>query len=601
MSDELVRLKKLRTFYDDISKLQKSSPDVEVSEKNEPKTITPNDVIDPPATTEMWGIKKSESKFRPEPSAPITEIPKDLPNEVEPRDQPKLPEIDVSLIKKENKNSILSGHGSIFSTIEEGNETVQGNIITDQKRKRFKLFPAIGTALADWFNKKQKQVTDLIETKEDSPEISDVTTRTEVVKEAAFKSKLAPSDDYSQITKRIKKVFKTNPSANTLVIKKATEVAEPSWTYLDDGSDSDKKTSSPEPEMVEEETVKDTLPPPVYAEAPIPKINDEITEVAVSDETAPELEPVKEVLPAVEPQPLPVLETLSEPVIEDVTQDLPANVEVEPDQDSDTDLSWFAPTVKISETENHTELETPAPAKTFSASRQQTFPLWRITAIVVLAIALGVSFSLWLFGGEENTLVIDNQNQFNSLIKSDEQIPISLGSDTKTLLRNIQAIQSKPTSIVTVAYPTVNIAGIDQPASAADILNTLSWNASGNFLRNITDINFGLYRNKDPFIILKVTSFDSAFGGILNWENTMSADLSPLFGPLVSGTFDPQARNATQIRSPYFIDVVVENIDSRLLTDETQKERIIYAFSDRNTIIITTSKSTLGDLLNLRR
>lgn len=585
MSDDSAKLKKLRTFYDDVNRLQESSPTIDVSAKieNLPDTQLPNEEI-----TGAPAIPKiAVPKFKPKPSSEITEIPADIVKETKKTLPPTLPEIDVSLVKREDKNSLLSGHGAIFSTIEEGNETETGNIITDQKRARFKLFPAIGAALMDWFGKKQKQIQKQFETKEIGPKISDVTNRADVVKQAAERSNLAPSDDYGQITKRIKRVPKQNQASNALVIKKATEVPAPSWTYLDDMPDS--KEAITEDNLINEEVTP-------------------VTEKAVPTKTFSEPEPVVETppLPTVEnvPEPKPVVSVEELPAVEVAEPTTEPVPEIEQTADTNTDLSWFT-----SKTETppqnipvESETETPTSTKTYVAANPKTaFPLWRIVAIAVLAITLGTSLTLWIFGEEENTLVINNQNQFTSLINSNEQIPIVLGSDTKTLLKNIQAVEARPTSIVVVAYPTVNISGITQPASAADILNTLAWKASGNFLRNITDINFGLYRNKDPFIIIKVASFDSAFGGILDWENNMSADLSPLFGTPVSGTFDPQARTATQIRNPYFVDVVVNNIDSRLLTDEAQKERLIYAFSDRNTIIITTNKSTLGDLLNLRR
>jgi hypothetical protein len=98
--------------------------------------------------------------------------------------------------------------------------------------------------------------------------------------------------------------------------------------------------------------------------------------------------------------------------------------------------------------------------------------------------------------------------------------------------------------------------------------------------------------------VLKVTSFEAAFGGLLSWESSISADLSPFFGAPVTGTFDPTDRSTTQIRAPYFKDTVIANLDARILTDETQKERLVYAFLDRNTVILTVNKSALEAVIN---
>jgi hypothetical protein len=221
--------------------------------------------------------------------------------------------------------------------------------------------------------------------------------------------------------------------------------------------------------------------------------------------------------------------------------------------------------------------------------------------VVAVAVVLGVSFSFWLFGDDESEYTLQNQDTSNSLVSSEERIAVPIGTNPQVFMRNILAAQPKPTTVVAEVYPTSNVAGDDTEVATDQVLLLLDWQASGSFLRNITDINFGFYRDREPFIVLKVNSFDTAFGGILEWENFMSADLSPLFGAPVSGTFDPQSRSATQIREPFFVDEVTANLDTRVLRDETQKERIAYTFLGRDTILITANSETLRALVNVIR
>ncbi len=599
MNDGEAKLKKLRTFYDDVTKVQSGSPNEAFSSETKADPLLKARIKDtqisnlqleevgPSKPIQQSPIKEiSLPPIKPAPvPTPLTTIPKiDMAAEKSSVDLQN--KIDVSALRQNASDSLLSGHGAIFSTIEEGNETETGNIITDQKRDRFKLFPAIGQALSEWFFKQKKVVTKMLETKEVGPEISDVTTRENVLKDAALRSALAPKDDYTNVAKRIKNIAKVSPTPTTLVIKKPTETAAPGWTYIDD--EKSRPESNPEPvtELVLPKT--QTINPVIE----IPKVEPVII-------NQPELI-IESQTPLVElPTEAPIIEApeIPEPAIDT------AIIKEEPVADHD----WFAssvesPTISADHQEPIVVSSSPVPARTYAPSDyQNSFPLWRVGAVATLAILLGISLTLWLFKTDETVVVVNNENPFTALLNADEEVPVDLGRDNQTLLRNIQAVQPRPTSAATIVYPTTNISGVTEAASAADIINVTSWQAPGSFVRGVTDINFGIYKNSNPFIVLKVTSFDTAFGGILEWERTMSADLSPLFGTPVFGTFDPLARTATQIRDPYYVDVVVSNIDSRLLTDETQKERIIYAFADRNTIIITTSKSTLGDLLNLLR
>jgi len=580
MSDPVGKLKKLRTFYDDVAKLQTGGQDVMLPNQSSPDPLLTPKLTNSPTNNQLPETGP-ESEVIADPISSQRTMPVSAENLAPEIEQPNLrPQIDVSALKTEAKESLLSGHGAIFSTIEDSSEIEVGNIITDQKRERFKLLPAMGVAIRDWFNFNKYSVKKLLEPKVDTQKISDAASRRDVIKEAGENSAMAPKDDYQEVAERIKREPKPNHTPATLVIKKPAEVSVPSWSYLEEDNNEQVATQKEGLASVIEET--DNINPPIAEAIQEVRLEDSVVEPSMQN---------SEIIAETQIAKLELREPTTVPTVE-----VP----------SPADLSWFptnndVETTKINQPEFRTSQAAPQIPTYRSVTNTTEISLWRIGAVATLAILLGVIVTLWWFNNGETPAVVSNQNQFNTLIKVDEVIPIALGVDSQNLLRNIQAIQPRPTSIGAVTYPVVNIAGIDQPASVVDILSVADWQATGSFLRSITDINFGIYRNRDPFVVLKVTSFDIAFGGILAWERTMSSDLSPLFGAPVFGTFDPLARTATQIRDPYFVDVVVANIDSRLLTDETQKERLVYAFVDRNTIIITTNRSTLRDLLNLLR
>ena len=146
-------------------------------------------------------------------------------------------------------------------------------------------------------------------------------------------------------------------------------------------------------------------------------------------------------------------------------------------------------------------------------------------------------------------------------------------------------------------YPTIRTEeNIVIPADAKMILATLSLRAPGSFTRAITDITFGSLNGTEPFILIKATNFDTAFGGMLDWEPDMSADLSPLFGLPVTQSFDPYARTDTQIRSAFFRDTIVSNKSVRVLVDAQDNERLLYAFVTPNIILIAPNTETFNTI-----
>jgi hypothetical protein len=79
----------------------------------------------------------------------------------------------------------------------------------------------------------------------------------------------------------------------------------------------------------------------------------------------------------------------------------------------------------------------------------------------------------------------------------------------------------------------------------------------------------------------------------------MSADLSPLFGTPVSSSYNPEVRTDTGTSEAYFKDIIASNKNARLLVDENGDDRIVYTFIDKNTIVITTTRDALSDILPL--
>ncbi len=99
------------------------------------------------------------------------------------------------------------------------------------------------------------------------------------------------------------------------------------------------------------------------------------------------------------------------------------------------------------------------------------------------------------------------------------------------------------------------------------------------------------YDANSPFIIVKNTFFQNAFSGMLDWEKTMRADLLPL----IQVAHPDETATAT---STTFADTVVSNVDTRALKNDAGDPILLYAFADKDTIVIATNTSALKYILD---
>ena len=613
MAVPAVKLSKLRTFRDDFTRaqIQKTGKSKPVAETAVPKSKIPSA---PLTRTKPLNIPKelTEAKTRRDQKPVELTTPRaKTPAKAIPRIGQ---EVDLKGVKRSDKESLMASGGKEINVMEATAEVGEGNIITDQKRKRFRLLPAMVEAFRGWLGDTKETVTEMAKPKEPDAVIKPASERKGLIVQAAEQSAQAPRDDRRNLFERFTRTGHGPPTEHkdTFKIKKREEVPPPAWTHLKE--DAATKTDSAKAAEAALRSAAPTVPvaPPAVAEAAkppavevtppvgtVPPVVKEVTETAPAPVTKP--------TPAEVPEPeVPVTPTEVEPtpVVEETA---PEPVAVQPIASEPEPVVEPEPIVPIDEApvpvdEVPPYVPPPVPARAAKPRTDLVFSPWRVGAVVTFSVLLGVSAALWLFSPkDEGILTSSDEAAVESLVRSEAQVPVELGNSTNDFLRNLLAAEPPSSVAVAQLYPTANISGEATPATAEQIMTVLAPQAPNSFIRSVTAINFGLYRDREPFIIMRTTAFDTAFGGILEWEESMSADLSPFFGAPVSGTFDPRSRSATQIREPYFVDVVVGNLDARLLTDETQKERLIYAFVDRNLILITTNEETLEALVNVVR
>ena len=192
------------------------------------------------------------------------------------------------------------------------------------------------------------------------------------------------------------------------------------------------------------------------------------------------------------------------------------------------------------------------------------------------------------------------------LVAARDKVKVSLGLVERLF------ITATPNAPEPAPYPVAELLALLGPEIPTELLRTLE----PSYLLGVHSFD-----HNQPFLILKIDSYDVAYRGMLGWERTMAADLSPLFERQVSPTIvkdlppvlptastsvqtatttatsTPQAPAAAIIATE-FVDRVVENHDARVLLNNDKKILLLWTFLDRRTIAITTNEATLREVIS---
>ena len=242
--------------------------------------------------------------------------------------------------------------------------------------------------------------------------------------------------------------------------------------------------------------------------------------------------------------------------------------------------------------------QTPRGMPSAPASTTRPFVTAGITMVVM--IALGGFGLFWYARNNAGDDVATVRIPAFMSVDSKKSVPFS--TNRAELLSTLDAEVRSAGNGITQMYPAYTDrqtgSAIGSAVATTDFMYVLDPRAPGSFIRNLADeMMLGASGGTDPFLVFKTKQFDTAFAGMLDWEPYMSADLTPLFGAPVTRTQDLTVRTVDQTRAAQFVDDTLQNVDVRILYDETGAERILYAFPDADTVVITTSSSALTALL----
>lgn len=233
-----------------------------------------------------------------------------------------------------------------------------------------------------------------------------------------------------------------------------------------------------------------------------------------------------------------------------------------------------------------------------------------IIVISLTLVASGIAVSTFFYKASKKGSGIEARKEITSLIFADAQIEIDISelSDASLLERLNRETQDSNTSLGGVVHLLLTEKGLSGQTivSSKRFLRKISGNIPDRFIRSLDDtFMLGVHTlgGNYPFLVFKTQSFDNAFASMLDWEETMNEDLSPLFGDILSEitTKGTEQVDSTALLSRIFIprifsDVIVRNNDTRILRDDEGGIALIYGFPRVDTIIIATHENTFFEV-----
>ena len=497
------------------------------------------------------------------------------------------------------KTSILSDAGRSFDVgrATQSPHSSGGTIVTDKRRKKRSFFGTIAAAFQERMGDAKSSISHMEVFQEKvAPRVTAPIARQDVIQKAAQSGVRAPEDDHRTVVETLKTKQQDAPSVpdKPFVIKEAPKEETPSWTHV-------VEEEKPEPEQKEQSTQKATSEPATDVTPEKPKPTPPVAPAPAPIEI-PQPKPLPEVAPKVEekieePEPQQVIEPVTQTQTSEPTLLQPEErVEAEPEPIPEPIPTPLPQTVDLPKvTEQPQKPVAPTPPREPGRFRA-LFMRAAIVLVILVAIGGGVGAGVYMI----RTFIPQNPTPATtapSIVQSDTQIPLPLSSTRNEFLSSLEDITMQVGPGITHIYPTT-AEGV--PATSSEILAVLSLRAPGSFTRSIGEyVTLGAVATPErrPFIVLITNSFDVGFAGMIAWEQYMSSDLAPFFGPTVTQTFDPSARTSGSTRAAYFVDAIIQNRSVRILYDQFGEESIVYGFADRNTIIITSSSQAFATVL----
>jgi hypothetical protein len=225
-----------------------------------------------------------------------------------------------------------------------------------------------------------------------------------------------------------------------------------------------------------------------------------------------------------------------------------------------------------------------------------------LSSIILMILGSGIGFYVYNYYYADVTVGIlpGKSTVLESILFAEANKTIdTTGITTEDLLNRIKnEVRNPPDlrlgAVENYVFNKKNEGGLTVSLSAYEFFKVIASGAPENFLRSLEqNFMFGILSSAEnaAFIIVKTESYDKGLAGLLEWEGkTLTKDLY-----LVLTSLKPD----TDLLTKDFEDLLIKNVDTRILKDKNGEVRIVYGFLDgEKTIVIAGSRQAFTEALN---
>lgn len=226
-----------------------------------------------------------------------------------------------------------------------------------------------------------------------------------------------------------------------------------------------------------------------------------------------------------------------------------------------------------------------------------------ILLIVGSGMAVSVYTIIHVFLKTEQAIVPQNEQV---LISTEKTQPIYLNNDESiidALHREYTVNNTSNNTFLRIKYYTATTTELQNdikklvPPKALDgkaFINKLSVNTPPELIRTIEPLySTGVHSSEanTPYIIIKTNSYEGAFSGMLAWESTLKNDLADYYSTFTNDS-------SLLFQEGNFTDKIIKNKNVRVFTTQDGTTSLMYAFHDKQTIVITWNEITLTEIFS---
>ena len=135
--------------------------------------------------------------------------------------------------------------------------------------------------------------------------------------------------------------------------------------------------------------------------------------------------------------------------------------------------------------------------------------------------------------------------------------------------------------------------------NAEDFFKSFGLKPPARLIRSLESkfmLGINILSRNEPFLIFKITSYEIAFSDMIEWEKNMESDMAGFF--FTKKDSAKIAATSSPSEPIVFKDIVFKNTDARELKNDNGKTLLIYAFPNKETLIISTNIITIETVIN---